>query len=362
MKHPRTVLAGLLAGATLAPCAASQIFVPARSAPNQVELNSRLNLPMRANFRSQTVLDATELPGPTTLTSIALRYDGPSYGTAGGTLASFEVFLAPAATSPGASSAQFNLNHVGALTRVVNAINLNFAADQSVDPSAWGGSNGAFALPLSAPFSYAGSGLVVELRGIGNSNSGTGAANCHFDAEVDPATGPVAGSVNYNGQGCQGAALQVSGQIAPGTSISCHGSGLGANALVLNTLGLSRTTWNGLPLPLELSLIGAPGCYVHNDSLIDLRAVADASGNVPAYTPATQWPLPAVRSMAGSRLQFQFWAVSPTLQLRTSNNAETVIGSYTPLFRGYVTHIHHTDASAAVAALSVPATPAMRFN
>lgn len=355
----QTLYLGLLGSALLAPAAAAQTFVPARSVRDQAELNARINLLMRADFRAQSVLDASEMPGPASLTQLSLRYDGPSYSPTGGTLASFEVWLAPAAVAANASSSHFAANHSGALTRVVLATNLNFPADTLVDPSPWGGPTGAFTLPFSAPFAYAGTGLVVELRGRGNTNSGANAANGHFDAEFDPLNGPSDGTATPNGAGCRGAAMTVSGRLAPGSSISCAGTGLGAGAFVVNTLGGSRTSWLGVPLPYDLAGFNAPGCLVHNDIITDLRTLADGNGNVGAFG-ATTWPVPPLPSLANVRLQFQMLALVP--QVASTNNAEVRLGTYRPLVRGYATHIHHADADAAIASYSGPIVPAMRFN
>ena len=355
----RTLYLGLLGSALLAPAAAAQIFVPARSVRDPAELNARINLLMRSDFRAQSVLDASEMPGPASLTQVALRYDGPSYSTAGGTLASFEVWLAPAAVAANASTAIFAANHAGALTRVVAATNVNFPADSLVDPGPWGGPGGVFTFPFSAPFAYSGTGLVVELRGRGNSNAGASASNCHFDAELDPLNGPTDGTATLNGAGCRTAAMTVSGRLAPGSSVTCAGTGLGAGAFVVNTLGGSRTNWLGVPLPFDLAGFNAPGCLVHNDIITDLRTLADGNCNVGAFG-ATTWPVPPLPSLANVRLQFQMLALVP--QVAATNNAEVRLGTYRPLVRGYASHVHHASADAAIASYSGPIVPAMRFN
>ncbi len=48
----RTLYLGLLGSALLAPAAAAQIFVPARSVRDPAELNARINLLMRSDFRA----------------------------------------------------------------------------------------------------------------------------------------------------------------------------------------------------------------------------------------------------------------------------------------------------------------------
>ena len=42
------------------------------------------------------------------------------------------------------------------------------------------------------------------------------------------------------------------------------------------TLGSSTTTWSGLPLPFDLSTLGAPGCSVRNDVAFTLPGTTQA--------------------------------------------------------------------------------------
>lgn len=67
-------------------------------------------------------------------------------------------------------------------------------------------------------------------------------------------------------------------------------------------LGLSDTRWGGLPLPLDLALINAPGCMVWNDGLLTVGTVTDPTGN--ATLPLG---IPNAPEFAGLRL-LAFWA------------------------------------------------------
>jgi hypothetical protein len=171
--------------------APAQVFVPAKSALDPAELNSRTNYPlMRAQSRSQYVVDASEIgTGPTSLTKLALPYDGPAFGAAGGTLASLDVYLANSTVTAGTSSAYFDANYTGTLTRVAALTNHVFGADASVLPSPWGGPSGELVFTFSAPFAYSGNSLVVELRASGNTNVGSGIEDCLLDLEQAPLVG-----------------------------------------------------------------------------------------------------------------------------------------------------------------------------
>jgi hypothetical protein len=345
--------------------AGAQIYVPASSQPNLGELNSRSNYPlMRASSRAQVVLAQGEIGSPTTLTQLALRYDGPSYGVSGGTMGQIDLYLGPASKPPDQSSALFDANLQGSPTLVGSYSSRAFPADTSPNPSVWGGPNGELLFVFNTPYVYGGGPLVVELRCTGNTNSGLSASNCLLDTEEDPATGPAGGTTTSNGAGCNGASLSVAGQLAPFGAISCHGSGFTAGQPVVSILGSSLTAWGPIPLPLDLAVVGGDGCWLHNDWITTLTTLADPTGSVPAYTPALTWPVPADPALSGATLQFQILAAKAgnPLGIATTNNVQVKLGGYTTLTRGYAAHFHHMDSNAQVASLNLPATFAMRFN
>ena len=116
---------------TLAGASQAQIYVPALSTPLINELNSRSNYPlMRAASRCQFVVSQSELGAPATLTKLAFRYDGGTFGATGGTLANLDVYLGAAATTPGASSATFATNVQGSLTQVAAITNRVFESGE----------------------------------------------------------------------------------------------------------------------------------------------------------------------------------------------------------------------------------------
>jgi len=81
--------------------------------------------------------------------------------------------------------------------------------------------------------------------------------------------------------------------------------------------GASTTTWNGLPLPLDLGSIGAPGCRVH--SSWEVVVFAGAPGAVPV-------PIPLDPSLGGAALSWQ-WALTgePGFVLTTTASLRTTI-------------------------------------
>lgn len=157
----------------------------------------------------------------------------------------------------------------------------------------------------------------------------------------------------------------MSGLLAPGDVIACHGGGFGPQASVFALVGFSRTSSNGLPLPFNLGVLGLNGCFLYNDSVADMQTIADAQGNVRPYDPRVTLGIPINPALAGRLLQFQCAGIKPgvnPLGLATSKNVEVRLGTFVPLTRGFMAWYHHTDRDAKVAAVGSPAILAMRFN
>jgi hypothetical protein len=343
---------GLLAASGLA----QSLFVPAGSIRDPAEANSFSNYPlMRERGVWQTLIAQSEIGAASaTLSKIAFRYDGPSFGKKGGVLQSFEIWMGPGVT-PEKSSPIFASNWSAPPTRVVAVQNLAFAADTSVNPEPWGGPKGELAFQLAQPYAYQGGTLVVELRFTGNSNSGPTADNCLLDAEFDPWVGPTGGTATYRGQGCNSAVLDVQGILAPSGQISCAGSGLGLAGVC--TLGAQA-------LDVKLDAFGAPLCALYNDILVSLIGICDAQGSLPHHA-ATTWPIPSDPALASAALRFQILGVKPSanrLGVVTTQGADVVLGTLRPLWRKYYSYFHHTDERAAVAAFSAPAVLTMKLN
>ena len=84
-------------------------------------------------------------------------------------------------------------------------------------------------------------------------------------------TGDTGGTFTLYGTGCDTAFGPVGftgSEPNIGTTLDLSFSNLGAAQTVIVVFGLSNSTWNGLPLPLDLNSVGLPGC--------DLLASPDA--------------------------------------------------------------------------------------
>jgi hypothetical protein len=100
----------------------------------------------------------------------------------------------------------------------------------------------------------------------------------------------------------------------------------GAPALLY--LGSSRTSWNGFPLPLNLAVIGAPGCLVLTDPLLGVPLTLNAQGAVSVHV-----SIPSDPALIGQAFYNQFWLFDPTanaLGLTTSGAVQALIGIHLP--------------------------------
>jgi hypothetical protein len=88
-------------------------------------------------------------------------------------------------------------------------------------------------------------------------------------------------------------------------------------------IGLSKTTWGRIPLPLHLSFMGAPNCYWRTDSLIEVVLTAV---NGKAAIPAT---LPYDKSLINVQVHSQYLTAEPGANaagLTATNGITTKIG------------------------------------
>lgn len=83
------------------------------------------------------------------------------------------------------------------------------------------------------------------------------------------------------------------------------------SSLAVNFFGTSKETYLGLPLPLDLSSIGMPGCVWHTS--LDYSTLLLSSTPAPGpYTATSTLPMPGAPSFIGLRLYHQLMAYDPT--------------------------------------------------
>ena len=140
--------------------------------------------------------------------------------------------------------------------------------------------------------------------------------------------GGLAATYRTYGSGCAGtggAVPRLAANAVPslGSAIDLAFTDLASSpGLLILAIGLGNTTWNGLPLPLELTNYGMPGCrhYTSADATLAL-VYTQTSGNF-------QFALPAAPAFAGLRLYHQVLVFDPTANaagFTTSNAGEATL-------------------------------------
>ncbi len=96
-------------------------------------------------------------------------------------------------------------------------------------------------------------------------------------------------------------------------------------SLVIGTFGVSKTTWNGVPLPLDMSFVGLRGCSIYASEEILIPVKTNTNGGAAIVT-----KLPADTSLAGVKLYSQWISldkrVNPSFPLSFSNGVAFRLG------------------------------------
>ena len=169
-----------------------------------------------------------------------------------------------------------------------------------------------------------GSGTGGDSWGFWGPNSGVGGAP--FRLYVNgPNVTPIA-------NGCAGSGGYVPILGAPaaatiGQTFNVETYNVPANTYVISVLGLSATSFNGIPLPLDLGIAGAPSCMLRTDLTLTQGVLALGSG-AGGGSVTVAWPIPNDPSLRGATLYFQDLVIDTpanTLGLTTSNLLQAVL-------------------------------------
>ncbi len=139
----------------------------------------------------------------------------------------------------------------------------------------------------------------------------------------------VSGRFNTFGSTCGGRAGPLShwaaGTPSIGRPVNYELSTAPGNAQCVLNFGIdSQRTSTGVPLPMNLTSLGAPGCWYHTESLVSILARTTGSGRASVLF---RFGDP---SMVGAYLYTQFYVLDPTanaLGATFSNGVRTRIGS-----------------------------------
>lgn len=141
---------------------------------------------------------------------------------------------------------------------------------------------------------------------------------------------PNLGDFATFGVGCAGSAGIPHLDVTTSGSLPNLGEALGLRLTSLPPgnpafayLGFSKTTWNGGTLPIDLGLLGAPGCLLRVSAEF-LIPVPNLGGTAPLSL-----PIPDDTGLLGIRFYLQGWVADPTanaLGVAVTNGAEGLIG------------------------------------
>lgn len=132
------------------------------------------------------------------------------------------------------------------------------------------------------------------------------------------------GAVISFGPGCGGIDIGHSGLPHLGSNLTLRLSGARPGLPAFLMLGDSNTQWNGLPLPLDLGLIGAPGCSVLISGQVFVPTVTDANGGA-----AMPLAIPNDGNLVGASVYFQWTVIDSeanALGLLTSGGKQVLVG------------------------------------
>ena len=196
---------------------------------------------------------------------------------------------------PSAASATFAANLGPSPMTVLNQSTVNIPAftQAGTAPAPY-----HYAFPFPVPFLYDGKGVLCwEMRV--HSHSFTGTSSLSFDLYSTQ----TAVTLRSGGVGCtcagQAAPATLSGSSNPG-SLALNCNGLPAAQPVLLLIGIRSTMYGPLPLPFDLTPLGAP-CALRTDMLLTAAGLASAG------TASWQFPVPAA-APDGTAVFFQVLA------------------------------------------------------
>ncbi len=132
------------------------------------------------------------------------------------------------------------------------------------------------------------------------------------------------------GAGCAGSngtpSHSASGTAEVGQSVTYQVQNAPANTFALPMFGFQNQTWNGSPLPVNLNIVGAPGCLVRIDPAVVFTTLTNGSGVGNFVVSFANDP-----SLIGAQLFSQFLVLDIAANpfgFTTSNAVRTTLGGW----------------------------------
>lgn len=281
---------------------------------------------MYQDRRQQFVYDSAPLPAKFTVRSLHLRVDPVLVPQPGVHWTDLEIRMAHAPNGPANISGSFAGNIVGPTTTVFDRkrVQLPVVSGRNTDPTAW-----RLTLPLDSPFSFDRAGgrhLLVDFIHHGASTNSTGLlypTNGVWERSGPPLVSWLLGQRGsrtggrLTGRGpVLGFELATPGGVAPVLSaarpprpwtiytIDLRAARERSPATLIT--GLSDRTFGGLPLPFDLTPLGAPGCSLLVSGEVLLSGTTGMDGSL-----QFRLPVPWIPGTVGNRLFQQALVLDP---------------------------------------------------
>jgi len=327
---PRT----LLVAAACAGALTSQrlVFNPPGNAT--VEANSRFAGPFggTASQRFQQVCGLSADPTAIgQITRVAFRRDNDTIVASGDYVAFSPDFALTVSTSPRTTLTMSRTfaNNIGSDATQVHTGVVNFPAQQKMPP---GPTPFAYMVPFTAPFPYASPlGDILLDFAVTSANNTNTLFFCDADARGAGSTARLLG----NGCPASSNLVSVSSNWGPGSTARILQYNAAGGVPSVLGIGSTSPSWFGLPLPVDLGIIGAPGCLVQHDNLVGITGMT--SGTLGMYN--GRWDvwleLPNNPFLAGLQLRTQFYNLLDTgignaANLSLSDGHEITFATPTP--------------------------------
>lgn len=289
-----------LISSSLAP-AQRQVVCPSANA--STEGGSRISFPFAGNgaLRYQQICS---IPGQVgVISQVAFRRDNDAVVASGNYSAfspDFDLVLSSSPRTPVTISKTFANNH-GSDVRIVHSGVLNWPADNKVPP---GPTPFAYTVPIALPFLCLGlQDLCVEVNRRAYTNPNT----LFF---LDASASSVGTGIRKLGDGCPAGAfnlVQVYDNWAPGAYARVLQYNAATSSPVALVLGDSATNLGGYSLPLDLGIIGVPGCSVYTNLLLSIAGLNSTASGPYAGRWEFATELPNNPALSGQQLFLQFY-------------------------------------------------------
>ena len=324
----------LVLSAALA-CAQTTLVLPSSHATLEGTTSTNVPFGRSTPMRVQQIYDAMLFSASGTITQIAFRLDGGS--TATGKQVDCEIRMSTTPLALVAVSSTFAANR-GTNETVVLPRQLltlpSMASAQTPSPM-------LAPIPLAVPFAYnpqLGS-LCIEIVVFGQPPGGYTLDATFVCNSPEVAIGPA------SCQPATGLPLRVesaSAQVLWGRPWLTRALDAPPGSLVILALGSTEVgTWNGAPLPVDLSTAGAPSCFVSIDALQTYFQVALGDGSAPF-----NFGIPNDPRLIGVTLRYQAGALQNGLNalgVITSQAKKVTICGLEPVVRVWSSGTTATD-------------------